>query len=393
MTQTISKEKSLSFSNRSKLLDFYTLEEIKDKRKWLKDNESKKITNLNFGVSYSSDNWDDNEFYDFKMNLLDDDVHYFYHNRITNEWLYGHIETTILYTFKDKLKENYILLDKKYNLDGLSFKKIDDNHKIYYENTFIDPHAEKILASDLLSVSLKEDRWITERVVTDEIEIENLFLSSINPRVSNNRTYLEMWEDFWCYYSSDTQFYIKEKEKREEIRKFWAHSNRPFIPVVRKPIKINTHAGFTSVNHFYGANNSYFTYDIGDIGDDKVKELKDGFTEEVLLNRGKQDVYIHTDSQMFGTYPIEDLKFLIKNYIMFEWGQDMVESLHDGKFICLVITNIGPFMLHIDKIRNAVKKLNSYLNTTSEGREKYNKEKDAVFAMVEPHLPTYNFSE
>ena len=210
--------KEITFSNRSKLLEYYTVEEIKEKRKWLKENESKKMINIDGGCDIHSDAWKDNEYYDFMMPIIGDEVHYYYHNRITNEWLYGHIETTILSTFKDDFKENYDILDKKYNLGGLSNNKIDDNCFIYFNHAYVDPYAESL---EILSVSLKEDKWVTDRVVTDELEIENLFIESINPSVLPNRTYLQMWEEFWSYYSPDTQLDIKilQHHKRKRLKK------------------------------------------------------------------------------------------------------------------------------------------------------------------------------
>ena len=103
------------------------------------------------------------------------------------------MKTTILESFKDNFEENINLSIKKYNIDEgdgdfISYNFIDDNYSIYFKNKFNDDETY----DKVIEISLREDKWITEEVITDEIKIENLFIASINPVLIKNRTYLQM---------------------------------------------------------------------------------------------------------------------------------------------------------------------------------------------------------
>lgn len=195
------------WSNNSNLLDNYSLEEITEKRKWLTDNEDSKL-NLRGATTYSSDNWQDNELYDIIMLLNDDNINQYKHNRKTDTWIYGKIETTILETttenFKDFSKKN----KEKYNfgVDEISIQT-PEGDLIYVDVDYNE------IDSKATSMYIKIDKWIIEKVITDEVYIENLFIASRNPTAHQNRTYLQMWDSYWSYHSQYTQDDIKRKKR------------------------------------------------------------------------------------------------------------------------------------------------------------------------------------
>jgi len=82
----------------------------------------------------------------------------------------------------------------------------------------------------------------------------------------------------------------------------------------------------------------------------------------------------------------------MKHFLNYEWLIEMVETLRDGKFTCLVITDISNFMLHIDKIRENTIEIDKEIERDISS-QKYKELRKKEFAFVKSLLPTYNFSE